>query len=60
MSLPLEHNSIHDIRLSFKAKGIWSMLSNHYNNNNNPNLELSMNIHNKDILFPTWKLIMTY
>jgi hypothetical protein len=55
MNLPLEHNSIHDIRLIFKAKGIWSMLSNHYNNNNNPNLELSMNIHSKDILSPTWK-----
>ncbi len=55
MNLPLEHNSIHDIRLSCKATGIWSMLSNHYNNNN-PNLELSMNIHSKDILFPTWKL----
>ena len=33
ISLPLEHNSIHDIRLNFKAKGIWSMLYNHYNNN---------------------------
>jgi hypothetical protein len=58
MSLPLEHNSIHDIRLIFKAKGIWSMLYNHYNINNNNyfNPELSLNIHNKDILFPTWKL----
>ena len=55
MGLPLEHNSIHDIRLNFKAKGIWSMLYNHYNNNHNPNLELSMNKYNKDILFPTWK-----
>lgn len=58
MNLPLEDNSIHDIRLIFKAKGIWSMLYSHYsnNNNNNHNPELSMNIHNKDILFPTWKL----
>ena len=55
MSLPLEHNSIHDIRLIFKAKGIWSMLYNHYNNNY-PNPELSMNKYNKDILFSTWKL----
>jgi hypothetical protein len=54
MSLPLEHNSIHDIRLNFKAKGIWSMLYNHYNNKSN--LELSMNKYNKDILFSTWKL----
>ena len=58
MNLPLEHNSIHDIRLIFKAKEIWSMLYSHYskNNNNNLNRELSMNIHNKDILFPTWKV----
>lgn len=58
MGLPLEHNSIHDIRLNFKAKGIWSMLSNHRynNNNNNPNLELLMNKHNRDILFTTWKV----
>jgi hypothetical protein len=56
MSLPLDHNSIHDIRLKFKANGIWSMLYSHYNNNNNPNLELSMNKYNKDILFSTWKL----
>jgi hypothetical protein len=55
MSLPLDHNSIHDIRLNFKAKGIWLMLYNHYNNNNYSNSELSMNIHNKDILFHTWK-----
>jgi hypothetical protein len=62
MSLPLEDNSIHDIRLSFKAKGIWSMLYKHYNNNNknknkqsNPT-ELSLNMYNKDILFPTWKV----
>jgi hypothetical protein len=56
ISLPLEHNSIHDIRLIFKAKGVWLTLYNHYNNNNNPSPELSMNIHNKDILFSTWKL----
>jgi hypothetical protein len=58
MSLPLEHNSIHDIRLNFKVKGIWSMLYNHYNNNNNndSNQQLSMNKYNKDILFQTWKL----
>lgn len=56
--LPLEHKSIHDIRLKFNAKGIWSVLYNHYysNNNNNHNTELSMNKHNKDILFPTWKV----
>ena len=55
MSLPLEHNSIHDIRLNFKAKGIWSTLYNYYNNNY-PNTELPMNKHNKDILFSTWNL----
>jgi hypothetical protein len=55
MNLPLEHKSIHDIRLNFKVEGIWSMLYNHYNNKYfNP--ELSLNIHNKDILFPTWKV----
>jgi hypothetical protein len=53
IGLPLDHNSIHDIRLNFKAKGIWSTLSNHYNMSNS---ELSMNINNKDILFSTWKL----
>ena len=31
------------------------MLYNHYNNNNHPNRDSSMNIHNRDILFPTWK-----
>ncbi len=56
MNLPLDHNSIHDIPLNFKAKGIWSTLYNHYNNNTYSNPELSMNIHNKDILFPTWKV----
>jgi hypothetical protein len=56
ISLSLEHNSIHDIRLIFKAKGMWSMLYNHYNNNNYPDPELSMNKYNKDILFSTWKL----
>jgi DNA-binding transcriptional ArsR family regulator len=41
MNLPLEHNSIHDIRLNFKVKGIWSVLYNHYNNNNKySNIEL--------------------
>ena len=53
MSLPLEHNSIHDIRLNFKAKGIWSRLYNPYNKYSP---ELSMNKYNKDILFSTWKL----
>ena len=33
MNLPLDHNSIHDIRLNFKTRGIWSTLYNHYNNN---------------------------
>ena len=56
MGLPLEHNSIHDIRLNFKTKGIWSILYNHYNDNNYSNQELSMNIHNKDILFHTSKI----
>ena len=55
MSLPLDHKSIHDLRLNFKAKGIWSMLHNHYNNNNST-LELLMNQYNKDIQFSTWKL----
>jgi hypothetical protein len=58
MNLSLEHKSIHDIRLNFKVEGIWSMLYNHYNNNSkhsNPT-ELSLNIYNKDILFPTWKV----
>ena len=57
LSLPLEHNSIHDIRLNFKVEGIWSTLYNHYDDNNRySKLELSMNINNKDILLPTWKL----
>ena len=56
MNLPLEHNSIHDIRLIFKAKGIWSILYSHYSNKNNHNQKLSMNIHNKDILFYTSKI----
>ena len=56
MNLPLDHNSIHDIRLNFKTKGIWSILYNHYNDNNYSNQELSMNKYNKDILFLTWKL----
>ncbi len=53
MSLPLEHNSIHDIRLNFKVKGIWSTLYNHYNVSSP---QLSINKYNKDILFSTWKL----
>jgi hypothetical protein len=56
INLPLEHNSIHDIRLKFKANGIWSTLYSHCNKNEHSNPELSMNIHNKDILFHTWKL----
>jgi hypothetical protein len=58
MNLSLEHNSIHDIRLSFKTKGIWSTLFKYYNDDdkNYSNSELSLNIYNKDILFPTWKL----
>jgi hypothetical protein len=62
MDLPLEHNSIHNIRLNIKVKGIWSTLYNHYNNNYNNNskhsnlTELSLDTYNKDILFPTWKV----
>ena len=58
-NLPLDHKSIHDIRLKFKVEGIWSMLYNYYNNNKNKQsnpIELSMNIHNKDILFATWEV----
>lgn len=55
MSLPFDKNSIHDIRLRFKIKGIWSML---YNKQQimSYQYELSMNQHNKDIQLPTWKL----
>ena len=53
MSLPLEHNSIHDIRLNFKVKGIWSTICNHYNVSSP---QLLINKYNKDILFSTWKL----
>ena len=55
MDLSLDHHSMHDIRLIFKAKGIWLVLYNHWNNNYYSSQELSMNKYNKDINFSTWK-----
>lgn len=43
MGLPLEHNSIHDIRLNFKVKGIWSVLYNYHHNDKYFSIELTIN-----------------
>lgn len=43
-NLPLHKNSLHDIRLWFKIKGIWSVLST--------NSSIRMNPRNKDIRLP--------
>lgn len=50
-NMPVEKQSIHDIRVVFEAKGIWKVLSAIYPN---ANVDESSN---KDLRLPVWKLI---
>ena len=52
IDLPLDKNSIHDIRLNFTVKGLWSVLLQECNDDS----DLSMYSSNKDICISTWRM----
>lgn len=53
--LPLDKNSVHDIRLRFSSHGIYAIASSSISQNAQ-GCNCTMNTRSKDILFPTWKI----
>jgi hypothetical protein len=53
--LPLDRNSVHDIRLRFVSPGIYAIISSTISNDALGS-EYTVNSKSKDILLPTWKI----
>ena len=53
--LPLDKNSVHDIRLRFSSPGIYAITSSSISNKAH-GYDYTMNTRSKDILLPTWRI----